>query len=320
MSMLKGEKVLVTGGCGFIGSHLVKKLVALGAKVTVADDLSAGKIENVKEVLPKIEFYKWDLRDPFLARATCANTKYLFHLAANMGGIGYITTNAAILRDNLTIDVNMLQAARGYEVKRLLYPSSACIYPVYKQESSNVQPLKEEEFLPAQPDTLYGWEKLMAEMLFSTSFDARICRLHNVYGPYSSFGERGKAPMHLIMKAIKHPKPPFEIWGDGKQTRSFLYVDDCVDGLLKLMASGYRQPVNIGSDRMVTINELAEMIIRISGKDIKPSYDLSKPQGVRGRNADITLAKRVLGWKPKITLEEGLRRTYEWAEALAKNV
>jgi len=313
MSMFKGKHVLVTGGAGFIGSHLSRRLVSLGAKVTIVDNLSSGKIENIKDIRNKVLFLCQDLRRPNPYKA-CKGQQYIFHLAADMGGMGYIANNPAILNHNLRIDLNMLSASRAnLDLNTFLYASSACVYPEYKQNVPWANRLRESDALPAQPDTFYGWEKLTAEFLFKSELDVRLPRLHNVYGPYSSFDERGKAPMHLITKAIKHPNPPFEIWGDGKQTRSFLYVDDCVDALIKLMESNFQAPINIGSDRDISINELARLIIKISGKNIVPKYNYAKPQGVRGRNADITLAKKVLGWMPKISLEEGLATTYAWA-------
>lgn len=314
MSTFKNEKVLVTGGAGFIGSHLARRLVSLAATVTIADNLSTGKPSNIEDIRRNVLFLKGDLRDLRRAVKACSGRKYIFHLAADMGGMGYIANNPTILNHNLRIDLNMLSASRAnLDLNVFLYSSSACVYPEYKQNVTWATRLRESDALPAQPDTYYGWEKLVGEFLFK-ELDVRLPRLHNVYGPYSAFDERGKAPMHLIMKAIKHPNPPFEIWGDGKQTRSFLYIEDCVDALIKLIESDYQEPINIGSDKLISINELAQLIIKISGKDIVPKHVYDKPQGVRGRNADISLAKRVLDWEPKVSLEEGLRRTYKWAE------
>lgn len=313
MSMFKGEEVLVTGGAGFLGSHLARRLVSLGAKVTIVDNLSTGKPENIEDVRKNVLFLCQDLRRPLWK--ACKGQKYIFHFASDMGGMGYIANNPKILSNNLRIDLNMLSAARAdVDLITFLYGSSACVYPEYRQNTPYIKPLKEGDVFPAQPDTYYGWEKLTAEQLFK-ELDVRLPRFHNVFGPCSSFDERGKAPMHLIVKAIKHPNPPFEIWGDGKQTRSFLYVDDCVDALIKLMESDFQAPINIGSDRSISINDLAKIIIKISGKDIVPQHVYDKPQGVRGRNADITLAKKVLGWTPKISLEDGLSRTFVWVRS-----
>jgi len=319
MSIFKRQCVLVTGGAGFIGSHLARRLVSLGAKVKIVDNLSAGKFENIEDIIGKAKFFRGDLGNQSDAFRACRGQEYIFHLAADMGGMGYIANNPAILNHNLRIDLNMLSAARAnLNLNAFLYSSSACVYPEYKQSLFFAVRLRESDALPAQPDTYYGWQKLVSELLFK-ELDIRLPRLHNVYGPYSAFDERGKAPMHLIMKAIKHPNPPFEIWGDGRQTRSFLYIDDCVDALIKLMEIDYCEPINIGSDRLISINELAQLIIKISGKDIVPQHVYDKPQGVRGRNADITLAKKVLDWEPKISLEDGLLRTYKWAESFSKN-
>jgi len=317
MSIFKDAKVLVTGGAGFIGSHLARRLVSLGATVTIVDNLSTGKLQNIEDIRRNILFLKGDLRDARTAVKACSGRRYIFHLAADMGGMGYIANNARILNNNLRIDLKMLSAARAdLDLEAFLYASSACVYPEYKQNVPWVNPLRESDAYPAQPDTYYGWEKLTAEQMFKSELHIRLPRLHNVFGPYSSFDERGKAPMHLIVKAIKHPKPPFEIWGDGQQTRSFLYVDDCIEALIKLMESNYEEPINIGSDRLISINDLAKKIIKISGKNIYAKHVYGKPQGVRGRNADITLARKVVGWEPKTNLEEGLLRTYKWAESL----
>jgi nucleoside-diphosphate-sugar epimerase len=225
------------------------------------------------------------------------------------------------MHDNMLMNIIILEASVANKVKRLFYSSSACIYPLEKQTTPEVAPLKEDDAIPANPNEFYGWEKLVTEKICEAynrdyGIDVRIARFHNVFGEaYNAFDpERGKAPAHLIRKAILYPKERFVIWGDGKQTRSFLYIEDCIEGVLKLMESNYTKPVNIGSDRLVTISELAKIIIEISGKNIEIEYDLTRPQGVRGRNADLTLAKKVLGWYPRISLEEGLKRMYDWAK------
>jgi len=319
---MKGSKCLVTGGAGLIGSHLARKLVELECSVTVVDNLSSGDIRNLQNIMGSIRFINADLRNRDVCIKVTKNQDYIFHLAANMGGIGYITkVGAAIMSDNLLINIHMLEASVLNKVKRFFYSSSACVYPIEKQKTPEVIPLKEEDAIPANPNEFYGWEKLITEKMCEAyhrdyGLEVRIARFHNVFGEaYNAFDpERGKAPAHLIRKAILYPKEKFIIWGDGKQTRSFLYVEDCVEGVLKLMESNYVKPINIGSDRLITINELAEIIIGISGKDIKVEYDLSKPQGVRGRNADLTLAKKILGWYPKTSLEEALERMYNWTK------
>jgi len=311
---------LVTGGAGFIGSHLARKLLLLGNRVIVADNLSSGKRQNIADMVYRADFkfLAEDLRVWSNFQDAAENVDAIFHLAANMGGIGWISNiGAEIMHDNLLMNINFLEACRKYDVEHALYSSSACIYPAYKQSSAEVVPLKESDAVPAEPDQFYGWEKLATEKMCEAynkdyGLKVRVLRYHNIFGPYSSYGVKGKAPMMLIYKAINHPNPPFEIWGDGLQTRSFCYIDDAIEGTLLRMRSDYLEPLNIGSDRLVTINELARIVIAVSGKDITPLYDLEKPQGVRGRNADLTLAKETLGWEPKITLEEGIKRTYEW--------
>ena len=317
------KRVLVAGGAGLIGSHLARTLVNKGAKVCVADNLSSGSLKNIEDIKNKVEFVSADLRKEANCVRLTRGMDFIFQVAANMGGIGYITAvGADIMRDNILINVNMLQASFENKVKEYFYSSSACVYPEYRQKDADVTPLKESDATPADPDQFYGWEKLATEKMCEAyqkdyGMNIRMARFHNVYGEvYTAFDkDKGKAPCHIIMKALRYPGEEFVIWGDGKQTRSFLYIDDCVEGVLKLMESNYPKPVNIGSDRLVTIDELARIVIDISGKKIIVKHDLSKPQGVRGRNADIALVKKEVGWEPKVSLEEGLRRTYDWAKA-----
>jgi len=246
----------------------------------------------------------------------------VYNLAANMGGIGYITTvKAEVMRDNVLINVNMLEAAKKHKVDKYFFSSSACVYPTYKQESPEVVPLKEDEAYPADPDNEYGWEKLFTERLcmnYAEDFglEIRVARFHNIYGPEGTYkGGREKAPAALCRKVAEASDPgKITIWGDGKQTRSFCYIDDCVRGIEMLMESDYAKPLNIGSDRLVTIDELADVIIKISGKGVTKVYDPRKPQGVRGRNADLFLVTREISWKPLVPLEVGLKNTYEWIE------
>jgi len=316
----KDIRVLVTGGAGFVGCNLARRLLKEGSSVVVADNLLSGRQENIADMKgnPNFEFLLHDLRNWGSFQDAAEEVDAIFHLAANMGGIGWITEiGAEIMHDNLTMNINFLEACRKYDVKYALYSSSACVYPAYLQESSEVLPLRESDAFPAEPDQFYGWEKLVTERMCEAynrdyGLKVRVLRYHNIYGPFSSYDEKGKAPMMLMYKAFKHPNPPFEIWGDGRQTRSFCYIDDAVEGTLLRMKSDYLEPLNVGSDRLVTINELANMIIKVSRKEITPLYDLDKPQGVRGRNADLTLVKKTLGWEPKISLEEGIRRTYDW--------
>ena len=322
------KRVLVAGGAGLIGSHLARTLVNKGAKVCVADNLSSGSLKNIEDIKNKVEFVSADLRNEANCVRLTKGMDFIFQLAANMGGIGYITAvGADIMRDNILINVNMLQASLKNKVKEYFYSSSACVYPEYRQKDADVVPLKESDATPADPDQFYGWEKLATEKMCEAyqkdhGMNIRMARFHNVYGEvYTAFDkDKGKAPCHIIMKALRYPEQEFVIWGDGKQTRSFLYIDDCIAGVLKLMESNYLKPVNIGSDRLVTIDELAQIVIGLSGKKITVKHDLSKPQGVRGRNADITLVRKEVGWEPKISLEEGMRRTYEWAKVRLKEL
>jgi len=239
-----------------------------------------------------------------------------------MGGIGFITeVGAEVMYDNTLINAYMLEASRQNKVKRYLFSSSACVYPRYKQTDPNVKGLKEEDAYPADPDSFYGWEKLASEKMCEAyqrdhGLDIRIVRYHNVYGPEGTFkGGREKSPAALCRKVAETSNPgTIIIWGDRKQTRSYCYIDDAIKGTVMVMESDYEKPLNIGSDKLVTIDELADVIIKISGKTISKKYDLTAPQGVRGRNADLTLVRNEIGWEPKVSLEEGLERTYKWIE------
>lgn len=308
-------KALVTGAGGFIGSHLARYLKNRGWQVRAADVKWDNYIDDYAG-----EYVTLDLRNPNSAVRAVKGVDSIYNLAANMGGIGYITSvKAEVMRDNVLINTNMLEAARKHRVEKYFYSSSACVYPTYKQESPKVKPLEEKDAYPADPDNEYGWEKLFTERLcmdYAEDFglSVRIARFHNIYGPEGTYeGGREKAPAALCRKVAEATNPGvIDIWGDGKQTRSFCYIDDCIRGIDALTNSDYGEPLNIGSDRLVTIDELADMIIRLSGKEIVKSYDLTKPQGVRGRNADLTLVEKLIKWKPSIPLEVGLERTYRW--------
>ncbi len=312
------EKILVTGAGGFIGHHLVRYLKNKGYWVRGVDI-------KYPEFSPKDEadeFLLLDLRDFRNAQEAVKGVDKVFALAANMGGIGFITeVKAEVMRDNVLINVNIAEASRLAGVKRLFYSSSACIYPTYKQEDADVTALKESDAYPADPDNEYGWEKLFSERLYKSyhedyGLEVRIARFHNIYGPEGTYdGGREKAPAALSRKIAKaKDNDTIEVWADGQQTRSFCYIDDCLEGVYRLMESDYREPLNIGSDRLVTIDEMVDIIAKIANKNIGKNHLLDKPQGVRGRNSDNTLCQQVLGWTPKVSLEEGLVPTYKWIE------
>ncbi len=316
------ERILVTGGGGFIGSHLAKHLHAQGYFVRVADI----KYDNYLEEPYCSEKLLLDLRELKNCLKATEGIDKVYNLAANMGGIGFITSVfAEIMHDNVLINTYMLEASVQNRVKRFLFSSSACIYPNYKQTESDVVGLKEEDAYPADPNEAYGWEKLFTEEMIKAyqidcGLDARMVRYHNIYGPEGTYkGGKEKAPAALCRKIAEASDPgTLSIWGDGKATRSFCYVADCVRGTVALMESDYNRPINIGSDRLVSVDELADIIIGISGKRIQKEYDLSAPEGVKGRNADLTLVKKVLGWEPQISLEEGLEKTYRWISLMVK--
>ena len=255
------------------------------------------------------EFELLDLRDPEAALRSTVDVEHVYALAADMGGMGFISQNqAAILRNNALINLNTIEAARANGVTKYLYSSSACIYPEYLQTEAQVTPLKENDAYPAQPQDSYGWEKLISEKLAEYyrddyGIDVRVVRFHNVYGPYGTYdGGREKAPAAICRKvAMASDGGVVEIWGDGEQTRSFCYIGDCVEGIYKLMLSDFSDPINLGTDRMVSINELAHMVIGLSGKSGLSLHHVEGPQGVRGRNSDNTLLRDVLGWEPSTT-------------------
>ena len=314
--MEKQKRILVTGAGGFIGHHLVKRLKSDGHWVRGVD------IKYPEyEVSASDDFEILDLRKAEnCLLATRGGIDEVYNLAADMGGIGYITAYLAdISRNNILINTHMLEASRQNGVQRFLFSSSACVYNQSKQQDAAVTALCEEDAYPADPEPGYGWEKLFAEELCryyykDYGFNTRIVRFHNVYGPLGTYeGGKEKAPAAICRKvALAEDDGEIEVWGDGEQTRSFMYVDDCVEGLIRIMASDYREPLNLGTDELVTINELVKLVARIAGKRITKRHDLSGPQGVRGRNSNNDRLRGALGWEPSIRLDRGLVVTFEW--------
>jgi len=310
--------VLVTGAGGFIGHHLVRALKADGYWVRGVDIKPPEFEPSSADEFEVLDLRKWEN----CIHAT-RGIDEVYNLAADMGGIGYITAYLAdIARNNTLINIRMLEASRSSGVKKFLFSSSACVYAQYKQQSADVTPLKEEDAHPADPEPGYGWEKLFAEQMCKYywkdyRFETRVVRFHNVYGPLGTYeGGKEKAPAAISRKvALARDGGEIEVWGDGQQTRSFMYVDDCVEGLRRLMASDYREPLNLGTDELITVNGLVDLISSIAGKSLSKVHDLSKPQGVRGRNSDNNRLRQVLGWEPSIPLAQGLVPTYRWIEA-----
>jgi len=316
--MANGVRVLVTGAGGFIGHHLVTHLRRNGYWVRGVDIKLPEYRTTDADEFELLDLRRWDS----CLQAT-RGINEVYALAADMGGMGFISNHhAQILYNNSLINLHTLEAARINGVRRYLYTSSACIYPEYKQTDANVVPLKETDAYPAQPQDAYGWEKLVTERLCQHyredyGIETRVVRFHNIFGPLGTWdGGREKAPAAMCRKvalAKLTGNPEIEIWGDGEQTRSFCYIDDCVKGIDLLMRSDFHQPLNLGQDRMVTINQLADIVADIAGVRLAKKH-VAGPMGVRGRNSDNTLLRGVLGWEPEISLEEGLTRTYRWIE------
>jgi len=316
------KKILVTGAGGFIGSHVVKYLKNKGCWVRGVDIKEPEFTKSFAD-----EFVLMDLRNEEGALKVANGMEQVYSFAANMGGIGFITrVKADVMHDNVLINANLLKSCVENNAERFFFSSSACVYPHQLQkDDSYIADLKESDAYPAQPGTPYGWEKLFTEIMcksFEEDFGlkTRTARYHNIYGPQGTYkGGREKAPAALSRKvAVAKDGGSIIIWGNGKQIRSFLFIDDCLEATFRLMNSNCNESLNIGSNQAVTIDELADMIIEISGKNIKKEYDLTKPVGVRSRNADLTLLEKKLNWQPKVSYREGLEKTYRWVEEQVK--
>lgn len=319
---LKGQKAVVCGGGGFIGGHLVKSLQANGVEVIRAVDVKP--LDEWYQVIEGVENLTLDLKDKESCQKAAKGANAVFQLAADMGGMGFIENNKALCMLSVLTNTHMLMAARDQGVERFFYSSSACVYNAAKQTNPDVVALKEEDAYPAMPEDGYGWEKLFSERMcrhFEEDFglQCRVARYHNVYGPLGTWtGGREKAPAAICRKVIEAKtsgKHEIEIWGDGKQTRSFMYIDDCTKGTQMIFESDIHEPLNLGSNELVTINQLVDIVEEIAGVKLKRTYNLNAPKGVNGRNSDNTLIQQRLGWAPSISLREGLAKTYAWIES-----
>lgn len=317
--MQRNDFILVAGGGGFIGGHLVGDLIKQGYKQIRVVDIKP--LDSWYQIFPQVENIQGDLKEKSLCSQVCRGVRDLYNLAADMGGMGFIETHKAECMLSVLINTHLLLAAKEHGVERFFFASSACVYAAEKQTTSHVLPLKEEDSYPAMPEDGYGWEKLFSERMcrhFSEDFGmmTRVARYHNVYGPHGTYcGGREKAPAALCRKVIEAKRSgchKIEIWGDGEQTRSFMYIDDCLFGTQAIMDSHIDYPINLGSSELVTINQLVDIIEEIAEIKVQREYQLKAPLGVRGRNSDNTLILKELNWEPSISLREGLQKTYRW--------
>ena len=320
--MIKNKKILVVGAGGFIAGHLIKRLLETGNSITATDIKPKEFWFQDFDIVTN--FYSTDMKDITNCRKVTKNIDYVFNMACNMGGMGFIENNKAECMQSVLINTNLLISCKENKVQRYFFSSSACAYNTTKQQDVFIEGLKEQDAYPADPEDGYGWEKLFSERMcrhFMEDYglEIRVARYHNIYGPFGTYdGGREKAPAALcrkIIQAKKKKKNIIDVWGDGKQTRSFLYVDECVEGTLRLFESDYSDPINIGSDEQVSINQMIEMIEVISGVDkLNKNYQLDKPKGVRGRSSNNDLIKKVLNWSYKMSLKDGLSKTYKWID------
>jgi nucleoside-diphosphate-sugar epimerase len=315
----KDALVVVTGAGGFIGGHLVAELRRLGHRRIRAVDLKP--VAQWFQRFADVDCQTLDLRDRDACAQAARDARHIYNLASDMGGMGFIELHKAECMISVLINTQMLMAARDVRCERFFYSSSACVYAAGKQTRPDVEPLKEDDAYPAMPEDGYGWEKLFSERMCRHFFEdfgleTRIARYHNVYGPHGTYeGGREKAPAAICRKIIAaqlEKQNEIEVWGDGQQTRSFMYIDDCIQGTRRLLASDVHEPINIGSDELVTINQLIDIIEEIAGRRFTRRYNLNAPKGVRGRCSDNTLIKEKLGWAPEIRLRDGMERTYRW--------
>ena len=317
----KGQKAVVCGAGGFIGGHLVKNLIANGVDVIRAVDIKPK--DHWYQETDGVENLSLDLKDKSSCLIAATGADVVFQLAADMGGMGFIENNKALCMLSVLTNTHMLMAAQEKGVSRFFYSSSACVYNAEKQTNPDVVALKEEDAYPAMPEDGYGWEKLFSERMcrhFREDYglETRVARYHNVYGPLGTWtGGREKAPAAVCRKVIQAKKDgtnEIEIWGDGKQTRSFMYIDDCTKGTQMIAESDILDPINLGSDELVTINQLVDLAEEIAGVKLKRTYKLDAPKGVNGRNSDNTMILDKLKWEPSIRLRDGLEKTYHWIE------
>lgn len=317
--MNKNDLIVIAGAGGFIGGHLTADLLSKGYKRIRAIDLKP--LTEWYQLFPQVENKQADLKEKIACDEVCQGARYVFNLAADMGGMGFIETHKAECMLSVLINTHLLLAAQKHKVDRFLFSSSACVYAAEKQLNAQIVPLKEEDAYPGMPEDGYGWEKLFSERMCNHfredyGLTTRVARYHNVYGPLGTYqGGREKAPAALCRKVIEAKlsgNHQIKIWGDGEQTRSFMYIDDCVFGTQAILNSEILEPINLGSSELVTINQLVDIIENIAEIKVQREYQLDAPLGVRGRNSDNTLIQQKLGWEPSISLQVGLEKTYRW--------